>query len=124
MRCWVHPRFLYFKNRKTIFAFHLATLGAQGAEQGTKLLPYNLKHTKQLRMTIWQKLKDLWFCRALSRMIMKPTSPVTLNNLLHHGMMCRARDGQEQDISALCIISALIASDKYLPLTIKVCLAP
>ena len=61
----------------------MATLGAPGAEQVTILLPYSLKYTKQLRMTIWQKLKDLWFCRALSRMIMKTTSPVTLNNLLH-----------------------------------------
>ena len=34
-------------------------------------------------MTIWQKLKDLWFCRALSRMIMKTTSPMTLNNLFY-----------------------------------------
>ena len=69
----------------------MATLGAPGAEEVTILLPYSLKYSKQLRMTIWQKLKDLWFCRALSRMIMKTTSPVTLNNLLpscvvgHHG---------------------------------------
>ena len=61
----------------------MATLGAPGAEQVTILLPHSLKYTKHLRMTIWQKLKDLWFCRALSRMIMKTTSPVTLNNLLH-----------------------------------------
>ena len=65
----------------------MATLGTQELQLVTVLLPYNLKHTKQLRMTIWQKLKDLWFCRALSRMIIKPTSPVTLNNLFYHGTM-------------------------------------
>ena len=61
----------------------MATQGTQGLQQVTELLPYNLKYTKQLRMTIWQKLKDLWFCRALSRMIMKTTSPMTLNNLFY-----------------------------------------